>query len=58
MIEGEQVWNLVREMFEIQASILIHGCTEYKRKRMNKRIDKLAKICRISPDEDTAIWYE
>ena len=58
IVDGMKIWGLVRDMFEIQASIMIHGCTESKRKRIAKRNDKLAKICGFEEKDIYQIWYE
>lgn len=52
----EQLWFLVREILEIQASILIKGSTESKRKRIAKRVDILAEYCDVTTN--IGIWYE
>ncbi len=61
--EGKEIWRILTEMFDIQASILIRGGTDYKYKRMRKRNDIIARLCGVKKSDSEfsdalpQIWY-
>jgi len=54
---GEKIWRIVKDIIDIQYSVLVHGHTISKEKRMGKKLDKLAELCGISHEEINNFYW-